>query len=300
MELSSIDEFMEMYVSGAKQITRRFKLLKTGSTIVHDIFYLKTGKIWKALSIDAGVSEETSFAYDRKHENIITIVSISSDTKQLISLGEYQYDSEGRISSERVYEQLWFQSEILRESKRRLIARRGTTPELITAIQLEDTSIKVQDEFPSNIFTYPSVVTHKYDENLHTKVIDKGYEDLKVITTFEMRESKCVKEVSMRGNKEFIFCSIFDFDNEGRISMEISLDVDGSEIGSTIYKYGAMGELLSERIRIDSQNIFWEHKHSFNDFGHVINTVSFLNGELHSIIDFTIDYYDGTQGTLSF
>jgi len=35
MELSSIDEFLEMYVPGAKQITRKLKILKTGAIIIN-------------------------------------------------------------------------------------------------------------------------------------------------------------------------------------------------------------------------------------------------------------------------
>jgi len=299
MELSCIDEFLEMYVPGAKQITRKFKILKTGAIIIHDLFFLKTGKIWRALSRDAELTEESSFYYDNKFENIIAIASASSDTRQLISSGEYQYDSEGRISRERVYEQSWFRSEIVRASERRLIERRELRDDLSKYIQFTEPDSNVEDQLPANIFTYPRLITYKYEDDLHTKVIDEGYENLKLITKFEMKAGKCVKEFSSRFNNEFMYCSLFEYDSNGRISKEISLDDDGSELGCTVFKYGTFGQLLSENIRIGTQNIFWEHNHTFNDFGHIINTVSFLDGELHSITDFTIDYYDGTQVMLS-
>lgn len=182
---------------------------------------------------------------------VVAIIQLKANTNELLEISEFSYDDKGRISNETIR----------------------------------------SFEFNS----YPPVISeynYSYKGNFETLLIrlDGEDDDFLIYSTYNsthlLLEAKAV-----RGYDEMLYWHIYEYDINGVMVKQISLDKNGNEDGLYEYLYDDTGMYNGCKYSSRTNNYLQEQSYQFNDKGYWISKILINDGEPKYFYDRTIEYY---------
>jgi len=249
MLLSDFQKYQDQYEPGAKKIISRVsrpKLTKEENPILkmemsydnYDLLFSKKGVLISSIHFDRRGISKTSYSYNRS-EKLVCATKTNMLNFQLIELNEFEYDQLGRIIQQ-------------------------------TCKMLYETGIE----------PWIYVQKHEYGINTETiymtsNIIDE--EDHLIFDTYDENENLIESKV-MRNEEELVYWLKWEYDSNGEIVKEISLE-ENSEI--------IINEANSENENIEVK----EYARELSQSKSVINEVKLRNEEPTFYYEKTIEFY---------
>jgi len=216
-----------------------------------DLFFNRKGLLLHSVHKRRNKNYKVIYGYNHR-EILVRIMSLLSETNTLQSLSEFEYDEKGRLVKE-VVRSFYF----------------GSGSDDITEI------------------------IHAYDGNNETVFMTTNVEDADEYTIYTIYDSKrqVIEEKSIRNEDELINWFRNEYDADGNLIKEISLDENGETEGIVEYIHFDNG--LSSGYHYKSKETSYQREYFFkyNERGHWIHQVTKDNGEPKYFFDRTIEYY---------
>ncbi len=216
-----------------------------------DLFFNRKGLLLHSVHKRRNKNYKVIYGYNY-NGILISIMSLLSETNTLQSLSEFEYDEKGRL---------------LKEVVRTFYFGSGS------------------DFINENI--------HAYDGNNETVFMTTNVEDADEYTIYTIYDSKqqVIEEKSICNMDELIDWFRYEYDADGNLIKEISLDENGETEGIVEYIHFDNG--LSSGYHYKSEETSYQREYflKYNERGHWIHKVTKDNGEPKYFFDRTIEYY---------
>jgi len=216
-----------------------------------DLFFNRKGLLLHSVHKRKNKNYKMIYGYNHR-EILVRIMSLLSETNTLQSLSEFEYDEKGRLVKE-VVRSFHFGSE--------------------------------SDFITENI--------HNYEGNTETVFITTNLEDAdecKIYTVYD-RKQQVIEEKAILNEVELVWWLKNEYDKDGNLLKEISLDENGETEG--IDEYTPFDNGLSSGYHYKSEETSYQREYFFkyNERGHWIHQVTKDDGESKYFFDRTIEYY---------
>ncbi len=261
------EKYIGHYVPGAKKISVRSKTLQLNLKEIdlkvkksfgnYDLFFNKVGKLMHSVHYENEHSSKVLYAYD-ENDLLLSELQLQSITNILISDKIYTYDEHDRIKS--IMYKSGFTKYGTFDYEEEIHEYNGRN-EIITFIKVEQFS----DE--------------EFEEDEHEFFIT--YND----------KQQLIEEKAIRNGIELVYWQQYEYDLNGNMRFEYSLDKTGTIDGVYTYLAEINGISTGFNFKDKDEEFVRLSEYQFNEKGHWVAETSFLNGEPRYIHERIIDYY---------
>lgn len=252
MFLNEFETYNAQYEVGAKKIslrTSRPKIVKDENPPVkmershgnYDLYFNRQGILLYSQHIEKSKPFKILYGYSRM-KRLAGAMKLSLLDNELISVGEFYYDEQGRIESEQCCEFYY-----------------GSLGEHVDFSEYK----------------------HLYSENSKVISMTNDSADLDEHTlylTFD-NNNRVIEDKTFRNEDEFLSWDKFEYNEFGVLIKQISLNEGGEQYGYYEYKPLIHGLSSGYKYTSDDINYEWEHIYEFNEKQAWIHEVMLNNGE---------------------
>lgn len=259
-----LDEFINyssQYEQGIKRISFRSTYLKVMKDPIelkmektqgnYDLVFSQRGILLHSVHFDRRHNYKIIYGYNNSR-NLIVAMQLLSEKNELISVSEFTYDSIQRIETE---------------------------------------MIRKFDSCSNLVITEEHI--HKYLENKEELNMTSDNEDENdhiIYYTFD-GENRIIEERAIRNSDELVWWHKNEYDKEGNIIKEISLDESGHPDGISEYFHYDNGLTSGYIYKSSTLNYKREISSTLNERGHWTNQIILIDGEPRFNYERTIEYY---------
>jgi hypothetical protein len=261
------EKYIEHYVQGAKKISVRSKTLQLNLKEIdlkvkksfgnYDLFFNKVGKLMHSVHYENEHSSKVLYAYD-ENDLLLSELQLQSITNILISDKIFTYDEHDRIKS--IMYKSGFTKYGTFDYEEEIHEYNGQN-EIITFNKVEQFADEEFEEDDHEIF----IINNQNQQNIEEKVIRNG--------------------------KELVYWQQYEYDLNGQIRFEYSLNKDGKIDGVYTFLPEINGISTGFKYKSDDSEFTRFSEFQFNERGHWVSETSFLNGEPRYIYERIIDYW---------
>lgn len=264
---SNYEKYMEHYVPGAKKIAVRSKTLQLKLKELdlklkkshgnYDLIFNQKGKLLHSVHFENDNNFKVFYGYDFKGM-LLNTLQLESITNIIINQTDFIYNENNKIVSIKCksgftrYGTFDYEEEIHEYNGRN---------EIITFIKVEQFS----DE--------------EFEEDEHEFLIT--YND----------KQQLIEEKAIRNGIELVYWQQYEYDLNGNMRFEYSLDKTGTIDGVYTYLAEINGISTGFNFKDKDEEFVRLSEYQFNEKGHWVAETSFLNGEPRYIHERIIDYY---------
>lgn len=260
-----LDEFKKytfQYEIGAKKISVRSAYPKVERKTLdlkleksfgnYDLFFNRKGVLLHSVHTEKNKNYKVIYGYNTKGI-LISIMSLISEKNELISLTEFQYDHKGRIKKEKVR------------------SFHNNFNEVVTTEHIHTYKAKTEEVFMTGDYE---------DEDEHTLYL-----------TYDKKQ-RLIEEKAIRNENELVYWNKIEYDSEGNLIREISLDQHGHP--HVVYEFLPIKNGLRSGYSCKSSNdTVYErtYLYTLNEKEHWIHQVMVNDGEPIYFFDRIIEYF---------
>ena len=261
MFLDMFNKYNSQYEKGIRKISFRssypklskkpFDLTMEKSHGNFELFFNRKGLLLHSVHAERNRNYKVIYGYD--HKGVVqSAMSLVSETNELISTSEYEYDDEGRIETETVYS-FYFRSEEFGVSQCNH-SYKGNFHEVLMTSEFEDE------------------------------------EDCTFFTTYDDKK-RIIEEKVIRGENELIYWKKSEYDMDNSLIKELSFDEKGEPDGVYKFFISKDGMTTGYIYESKEINYKREYVYINNEKGHWINQVLMKDGEPRYFYDRILEYY---------
>ncbi|MBN1339640.1 MAG: hypothetical protein JXA03_09970 [Bacteroidales bacterium] len=261
MFLNEFEKYNSQYEKGIKKISVRssypkivkepidLKLEKSHGN--SDLFFNRKGLLLHSVHTEKNKNFKVIYGYNQKG-TLISIMKLLSETNELISLSEFEYDEKGRIETETVrsfYYNLGY------------------------------------DVTEEHIHTYTDS-----KEEIFMSSDDEEEDEHTLYLTYDSKK-RVTEEKAIRNEDELVYWNKNEYDKDDNLVKEISLDEHGQPDGVYEFLPFKNGLTSGYNCKSKDSSYLREYSFTLNEKGHWINQVMMNDGEPIYFYDRTIEYY---------